>query len=258
MTTWVSKLGVPVASAAILAGCAQDVRDDQTGNRAAMDNATNRQNLEVSFTGCVASGTGNDRFMLYDARPAALGEQPTDAMSAAHPKLPENVPVGLAMTNDDEIEKRLGHMVSVTGRLNDGRNTIGTTGEPTAPDQAGSRVDESQAATSQHHSEKVREEAGPIGNRAMNNGTFPELTVSRINSTGERCVANAERRQAVSNVQLRTFSRQPHSGWRVADGRESAGRFSMSPEACGAPARARAACGGRSAESGDPRFPMFL
>ncbi|CAN5813572.1 hypothetical protein BH24ACI5_BH24ACI5_01120 [soil metagenome] len=190
MKNWVFKLCVPVASATILAGCTQEVRDDPSGKRAAMDNATNRQNLEVSFTGCVASGTGNNRFMLYDARPVALAEQPTDAMSAAHPNLPENVPVRLAMNDDGEIEKLLGHTVSVTGRFNDGRNTIGTTGEPTAPDQGGSRVDESQAATSQHHSEKVREEAGPIGNGAMNNGTFPELTVSRINSTGERCVAN--------------------------------------------------------------------
>lgn len=190
--TWTVKLCVPLASAAILAGCTQEVGDDQTQNRTPIDNATNqqRQALEVSLTGCVTTGIGNNQYMLYNVRPASLGEQPTDALSSANTNIPENVPVRLAMNDDDEIEKLVGQTVSVTGRLSDGRNTIGTSGAPVGPDQAEPRTDQSQAATSQHHSEKVREEAGPIGNRAMNNGTFPELTVTRVSGTGEKCVAN--------------------------------------------------------------------
>lgn len=191
--TWTFKLCVPLASAAILAGCTQEVSDGETQNRTPIDNATNqqRQNLQVSLTGCVSTGQGNNQFMLYNARPVARAEQPSDAMTSANTNLPENVPVRLAMGDRGEIEKLVGQTVSVTGTLNDGRNTVGTSGEPTkAPDQPESRVDRSQAATSQHHSEKVREEAGPIGNRAMNNGTFPELTVSRVEGTGQKCVAN--------------------------------------------------------------------
>lgn len=192
-TLWTVKLCVPLASAAILSGCTQEVDDSQTDHRTAIDNRAgqSREHQLVSLTGCVSTGQGNNQFMLYNVRPVALGEQPTDAPSSANTNIPENVPVRLAMNDDDELEKLVGQSVSVTGRLNDGRNTIGTTGDPRGPGEPDSRVDQSQAgATGEHHSEKVREEAGPIGQRAMNNGTFPELTVTRVNGTGEKCVVN--------------------------------------------------------------------
>lgn len=187
------QLCVPLLGAVLVTGCTQEVGDGQTQNRTPIDHATNqnRQNLEVSLSGCVTTGIGNNQYMLTNVRPVPLAVQPTDAASSANINLPENVPVRLAMGDSDEIEKLVGQTVSVTGRLNDGRNTIGTSGAPpAAPGQSEPRTDQSQAATSQHHSEKVREEAGPIGNRAMNNGTFPELTVTKVSGTGEKCVAN--------------------------------------------------------------------
>ena len=186
--TWTVKLCVPLASAALLVGCTQEVGDGETQNRTPIDNATNqtRQDREVSLTGCVTTGIGTNQFMLRDMRPVALAEQPTDALSHTGTNIP-NTPIRLAFADADEIEKHVGQTVSVTGTLSDGRNTIGTTGEPKGPGDPESRTDQSQAATDQHHSEKVREEAGPIGNRSMNNGTFPELTVTRLAGTGQKC-----------------------------------------------------------------------
>ena len=60
-------------------------------------------------------------------------------------------------------------------------------GEPAPANQPESRTDHSQAATEQSPSEKVREEAGPIGNRSMNNGTYPELRVEKVSGSGQKC-----------------------------------------------------------------------
>lgn len=186
--TWISKVCVTLASAALVTGCTQEVGENAQ-DRTAIDHATNqqKQNNEISLTGCVTTGVGTNQFMLKDIRPVAVAQQPTDALSATNSNIPENTPVRLAIADADEIEKHVGQTVSVTGRLSDGRNTIGTSGEPRAADQAEPRTDKSQAATDQHHSDKVRQEAGPIGNRSMNNGTFPELMVSRISGTGQKC-----------------------------------------------------------------------
>jgi hypothetical protein len=52
------------------------------------------------------------------------------------------------------------------------------------------RTDKSQAAADEHFSDKVAQEAGPIGMHSMNNGTYPELLVQQVESTGERCVTS--------------------------------------------------------------------
>lgn len=188
---WRFLLAIPVASAAILAGCTQEVADDLGDDRTAMGNRANRAQQEVSLTGCVATGHGNNQLMLHNVRSVSPSDDGAGATAPGHTNIPENVPIRLAM-NDAQVEGLVGYTVSVTGLLSDGRNTIGTTSEPTGPNESESRVDRSQAATNQHHSDKVREEAGPIGTRAMNNGTFPELAVTRIDSTGEKCTANRE------------------------------------------------------------------
>ena len=188
--TWISTLCIPLASAWLLAGCTQEVGSGAQ-DRTAIDHATNQQKSdpEVSLTGCVTTGVGTNQFMLRNVRPVSLGEQPTDALSSTNSKIPENAPIRLAMADPDEIEKLVGETVSVTGLLSDGRNTIGTSGDEKGAGQSEPRVDQSQAATAQHHSEKVKEEAGPIGNQSMNNGTFPELRVTKVTGTGQKCVA---------------------------------------------------------------------
>ena len=186
---WTVKFCAPLAVALLLAGCTQEVDDGAGRNRTPLDNATKQANLnpEVSLTGCVTTGIGTTQFMLRNVRAAAPGEQSTDALSSTSSTIPANVPIRLAMADADEIEKFVGQTVSVTGRLSDGRNTIGTTGTPRGAGQSEPRTDRSQAATDQHHSDKVRQEAGPMGTQSMNNGTFPELTVTRVSGTGQKC-----------------------------------------------------------------------
>lgn len=184
---WMLKLCVPVASAAILAGC----RGEQ--DRTAIDHPTDqqRQNQEVTVSGCLGTGVGNDQYMLTAVQLAPLGEQPSDAPSTTGNPITPDSQVRLAMNDRDELERLVGQKVTVTGRIsNDGRNTIGTSGSPGQTPANGSldaRDDKSQAASNQHHSDKVAKEAGPMGQQSMNNGTFPEITVSKVNGSGEKC-----------------------------------------------------------------------
>ena len=194
-TNWIFKLCVPLASAAILAGCTQEVGDDQTQNRTPIDNATNqqRQDLQLALTGCLGAGTGTNQYVMTHVRPAPLAEQPSDALSSANFNIPDNSAVRLASNDTEQLTGLVGQMVKVRGLLrDDGRNTIGTSGQPSpGPNQPESRTDKSQAAAGdQHHSEKVKQEAGPIGTQSMNNGTYPELTVLQIQGTGQKCVTS--------------------------------------------------------------------
>jgi type 1 fimbria pilin len=190
---WTSKLCVPLASAALLAACTQQVSDDQTQNRTPIDNATNqnRQDRKISLIGCLGTGPGTHQYVLTHVRPAPLGEQPSDLQSNANLTLPDNSAVRLTVDGDDrQLTRLMGQTVEVTGLLrDDGHNTIGTSGRlPASPDQPESRTDHSQAAAAgQSYSAKVRQEAGPIGTRSMNNSTYPEVTVQQVNGTGKKC-----------------------------------------------------------------------
>lgn len=200
-TKWIIKLCVPVASAAILVGCTQEVGDDQTQNRTPIDNATNqqRQDLQLALTGCLGTGPGTNQYVMTHVRPAPLAEQPSDALSSANFNIPENSAVRLASNDTEQLTELVGQMVNVRGLLrDDGRNTIGTSGQPSpSPNQPEPRTDKSQAAAGdQHHSDKVKQEAGPIGTQSMNNGTYPELTVLQVRGTGQKCVTSpAEERR---------------------------------------------------------------
>lgn len=191
---WTLKLCVPIASAAVLAGCTQEV-ETNPDERKAIDGATDqtRQDLRVSVTGCLGTGPGTSQYVLTHVRTAPLTGQQSGAPPAATVNLLENSAVRLAANEDHDLASMVGRTVSVTGRLNDdGRNTIGTSGEAQRPAPGGveSRTDQSRAATDQHHSEKVREEAGPIGNRSMNNGSYPEIAVQQVTQTGAECVTS--------------------------------------------------------------------
>ena len=193
-TNWTLKLCVPLASAAVLVGCTQEVGDDQTQNRTPIDNATNqqRQNLRISVIGCLGIGSGTQQFVLNHVRPAPLAEQPSDALSAANFSLPNNSAVRLVLNEDQQVAGLVGQEVSVTGLLTStGADTIGTAGRPPIVDQRPEkREDKSLAASDLSYPEKVAREAGPIGQDAMNNGTYPEMTVQQVRGTGEKCVTS--------------------------------------------------------------------
>lgn len=189
-TSWTLKLCVPMVSAAVLASCTQEVSDSQR-NRAAIDHATDRQeqNLRVTVKGCLSAGTGNNRPILIHARPVPLAEQPSDALSAANVTIPQDSDIRLA-GDIGQLSRFTGQELTVSGILrHDGRDTIGTAGRRLAgPNPQDPRTDYSQAAaTGQHHSEKVKQEAGPIGLQSMNNSTFPEMVVTRVESSGKKC-----------------------------------------------------------------------
>jgi hypothetical protein len=90
--------------------------------------------------------------------------------------------------SSDQLKAHLGQIVSISGTiLDDGRNTIGTSGKATDPDEAESPVDASRAANSEHHASKETKEAGPIGRVSQSNGSVPEMSVERVTATGETC-----------------------------------------------------------------------
>lgn len=190
---WALQLCVPVASAAVLVGCTQEVGDGNQ-DRTAIDGSTNQQEekRQIAVTGCLGIGSGTQQFVLRHVRPVPLSEQPSDALSSVNFTLPNNSAVRLTLNDDQEVTDLVGQTVSVTGLLTGtGADTIGTTGRPPVVEQhPESRADRSQAATDQHHSEKVRQEAGPIGQDSMNNGTFPEMRVQKISGTGQKCTTS--------------------------------------------------------------------
>ena len=184
---WKQAAVVPLASAALLISC------DKRSDRGAMDDAKPKSTdaRAIALNGCIGAGTGTQQLFLTQVQIAPLAGQPTDAPTSVASSITEHSQVRLAMAagRDDELNKFVGKRVTVTGTLrDDGRNTIGTAGTERSPEQPEPRTDASQAGTPQSHSEKTREEAGPIGNRSMNNGTYPELTVSKVTGTGQKCV----------------------------------------------------------------------
>lgn len=186
-TRWTFKLCVPLASAAVLAGCTQEVGENKNPRT---EYGEPNENLRLSVTGCLEAGTGTNQFVLTHVHPAPLAQQPSDALSAANLTIPENSAIRLSTGDEEELAKLTGETVTVTGILeHDGRDTIGTGGrQPVSPSEAEARTDRSQAAaTGQHHSDKVKQEAGPIGRQSMNNGTFPEMTVTDVKSSGKKC-----------------------------------------------------------------------
>jgi hypothetical protein len=185
---WKFKAIVPLAGAAMLSACAgADKRDD----RSALDQsgAKTADARPLSLTGCVGTGPGNQQMYLTQVQMEPMSTQPSDAPSSSGSSITEHSQVRLAMADsDDKLTKLVGQRVTVTGTLrDDGRNTIGTAGREKSPQEAEPRVDVSQAGTDQRHSDKVRKEAGPIGNRSMNDGTFPEILVQRVSAKGEKC-----------------------------------------------------------------------
>jgi len=177
---------VPLATAALLTGC--DTRSD----RGAMDDTTPKtpDARPIALNGCVGTGPGTQQLFLTQIHIAPLAVQPSDAPTSVASSITEDSRVKLVMAagRDDELTNLVGQRVNLTGTLkDDGRNTIGTTGTERSPEQSEPRTDASQAATAQHPSDKARKEAGPIGHRSMNNGTFPEVLVQKVDGTGEKC-----------------------------------------------------------------------
>jgi hypothetical protein len=141
----------------------------------------------VSLKGCLEKAPGSKEYVLRQIQIPQRSAQLSDAASVH----------GLTVTNgswvrlrdgSDQLNGHLGRMVSVTGTIiDDGRNTIGTTGRATEANEAESPVDASRAASDESGASKARKEAGPIGQVSQSNGNVPEMAVERVIPSGEPC-----------------------------------------------------------------------
>ena len=193
--TYAMKLAAPLFGAAVLAGCAgDDNRAGATGGQPHGAQAAQAAKSEgpaqatVSLSGCVEAAVGSEEWVLRGVRfePRHTGDPNRETTTAGAHGITEGSYVRLVSGNQD-LKSHAGQRVTVTGVITDnGRNTIGTAGTPGATTASG---DTSQAASTDHHSDKVKKEAGRIARESLANGTAAEVRVQQVQGTGEKCPA---------------------------------------------------------------------
>jgi hypothetical protein len=174
-----------VSMAMLAAGCG---RDKATDYRAAQVGGTAER---ISLSGCVETAPGRaNEFALQHVRLEPLGEQPSDALTATSDiPITEGSWVRLAMADEAQLREHMGERVTIVGSIrDDGRDLVGTGGPRPGPQQPDPRPDESRAGAEGHHSEKVRQEVGAIGQQTMATGYAPLVMVHQIEGTGEPCM----------------------------------------------------------------------
>lgn len=194
---WNLRLAASLAGAVWAVGCAGG---DKGETRAAQDAESSMETISLSGCLSVAPDSANE-IALQNVRMAPLAEQPSDAptLTSKRQVITEGSWVRVTMGEDNaQLRDHLGQRVSIVGRIaDDGRDTIGTSGPRAGAQEPEPRADPSRAAEPEHHSEKVRKEAGPIGQQWLSTGTSPQVIVHRIERSGEPChqeLAPANRR----------------------------------------------------------------
>lgn len=181
--SWTFHLAVPLACAALTIGCGGS---DGRAQKPQANAPEKPAEATVALTGCVEAAPGTNQYVLRQVR--FEGNRPANPHSAtttsgAH-GITEGAWVRLA-AGDQDLRSHLGQRVAVSGVIiDDGRNTIGTAGTSGTPTPAG---DTSKAASPEHHSEKVKDEAGRIARESIANGTAAEVRVQQVRGTGEKC-----------------------------------------------------------------------
>jgi hypothetical protein len=174
--------------AGAMAGCGgSDGANDEIRAHAPRGTAAEQQPAAiVSLSGCLQAAPADNQYVLRNVRfePRAGDPQVATTTPGGH-GITEGAWVRLDGSGQD-LSSHLGQRVIVSGTVaDDGRNTIGTAGATGVQTPAG---DKSQAASSEHHSEKTKQEAGRIARESMADGTAAQVKVQRISGTGERCV----------------------------------------------------------------------
>jgi hypothetical protein len=185
-TYWTQGLIVPLACAVLSVGCGRG--DGAADHRAAQDAAGS--SAQISLNGCIGVAPGSaNQFALEHVRVTSHGEQPSDALTQSSASaITEGSWVRLAMGDNDQLRERVGERVTIVGTIrDDGRDQVGTSGPQPGPQQPDPRPNESRAGADAHHSEKVAQEVGPMGQQSMATGTAPLIMVQRIEGTGEQC-----------------------------------------------------------------------
>ena len=182
-TTWAVGVAAPLMAAAMIVGCSKGSHSS-AGKR---DDLGGAKYQTVSLKGCVEKAPGSNEYVLRQVQIDAASMQRSDASSARGLTVTDGSWVRV-YDSSDQLKRHLGQVVSVSGTIiDDGRNTIGTSGKATEPDEAESPVDASRAASSEHHASKETKEAGPIGRVSQSNGSVPEMSVERVTATGQSC-----------------------------------------------------------------------
>ena len=154
LNRWKTASIFPIIGASVLIGCTAN----NPQHRVADSGPKQPDARPVTLAGCVTNARGTQQYVLTHIRLPPLAEQPSDATSSTGQSITQDSQVRLAMADDDHLRKFVGQTVELSGSVTDsGRNPVGTSG------QEGS------------------------GARSMDNGTFPEITVQRINGTGQKC-----------------------------------------------------------------------
>jgi hypothetical protein len=182
-TTWAVRVAVPLAAAALMIGCSKGSRHDEPQR----DRLGGAKYQIESLKGCLQKAPGSNEYVLTHVQLPPVSAQLSDAISSHGLTVTEGSSVRLA-DGTDQLKSHLGHIVSVSGTIiDDGRNTIGTSGKATEPNAAEPRADASRAANDESGAAKARKEAGPIGQVSQSNGTVPEMAVERVAATGQAC-----------------------------------------------------------------------
>jgi hypothetical protein len=170
------------------------------GTAASQRSGSDRNTQQVSLTGCLEPAAPPGTYALRNIRLGARGENDPHRNTTS-PGEQDGAAGEHAITEgswvrvrgDEQLQAHAGRRVAVTGMVIDsGANTIGTAGaDGRAILPSG---DASEAAASEHHSTKVKKEAGRIARESMANGTVPEIRVTGIQDVGDRCEDKTIRR----------------------------------------------------------------
>jgi hypothetical protein len=187
---------IVAVSVMLLGGCGRSQSatsaDNQAkpGERNAQGQSAEPQ--EVSLIGCIGAARGARDLVLQNVRfdrtsgAAAANEQVDRAIS-------EGSWVRLTGIETGELTQHAGREVQVRGALADNTRATGTTGSEDRPtpgksaEPASPQGDHSEAATDQHHANKVAKEAGPIARDFLPPGPGPDFRVREIKETGGSC-----------------------------------------------------------------------
>jgi hypothetical protein len=187
-TRKVELIGVALCAMLATVGCAG--RDSSADERGAQQpegsKAEPPAQATVSISGCVEAAAGPRQYVLRNVRfePRATGDPHIDTTTAGAHGITEGAWVRLRAGKDD-LGPHAGRRVTILGAITDnGQNTIGTAGTQGVQTPSG---DASQAASSKHHSEKVKTEAGRIGRESMADGTAAEVMVQKVQASGDKC-----------------------------------------------------------------------
>jgi hypothetical protein len=187
--TWRVQLIGSVVCAMLIAGCAKKTDDESRAEPGASEATSKTEapaQATVSLSGCVEVAPGPQQYVLRHVRfePRASGDPHIDTTTAGAHGITEGAWVRLRSGRQD-LATEAGRRVTILGAITDsGANTIGTSGTEGAQTPSG---DASQAASSEHYSRKVADEAGRIARESMANGTAAEVLVQKVQSSGEKC-----------------------------------------------------------------------